>query len=169
MASTETVPGSEWEFRYKVLSRLYCGYENNTAETTAAQDEWSAFPYPSSGYTTWRVHEFTVDPSTSAFTYTGASPAWFKLSATCNIYKGSGGGASRNVEFQWRLNGVPAGPIRGAHMNGADSNIVSGGGQLYLSPGDVVSPYIRNIENGDKILLKNCQFDIVEEPRSTWH
>lgn len=144
------------------ISRLYCGYGDNTTETGGVQNTWYEFGYPSTGITTYRSQDFTVAPAAVQFTYTGTSPKWFRVSATCNVKKASGGGGSRTIEFQWYLNGSPAGGVRQSHMN-RDSEVVTGCGQIFLSAGDVISPHFRNIENGESALMFNCQFDIVED------
>lgn len=148
-------------------ARLYCSYAGSTSETTALQNVFQTFPYPSVAITTHRTsgHFVVSDDSGLTFTYSGIS-AWFNISVVCNVYKGSGGNANRNVEVQWQVNGVGVGPIRGSHMNSQDSQIITGIGQLYLNNGDVLKPTIRNIENDDKINLKNCDFIFSED--SSW-
>lgn len=145
-------------------ARLYCGYSDNTNETTSNQNIWEKFPYSSSGVTTWRNSgDFTVDNSSTTFTLNRSIGGWFEVCAVCNIYKGTGGNASRNVELVWYKNGVESGFVRGSHMNNQDSNVVTGQGEMYLEPNDYIEPHIRNTENDDKILLKNCTFDIKED------
>ena len=144
--------------------RLYCGYDANTNESTSLVNAWDVFPFPSTGYTVWRdTGHFTIDGSRSKFTWTGMNNTWVYVDAVCNVYKGSGGNATRNIEVVWRLNGTDAGPVRGSHMNDHDSIIISGSGWFLLSNGDYIEPYIRNIENDDKILLKNCVFSMLED------
>ena len=145
------------------LSRLYCGYNANTTVLGLTLNTWTRFSYPSVGYTTFRNKDWTIDPTLSRFTYTGAAQKWFRVDAVCNIYKVVGG-PNRNIEFQWYLNGVGVGPIRGAYMHDADSQIISGNGELLLSKDDYLEPYCRNIENGDDCVFKNCSFLIKEDP-----
>lgn len=145
--------------------RIYFSYGDSTAETTAGQGVWQRFPVPSVPITTYRSSgDFTV--TDMAITYIRDIPAWFNVETVCNIYKGSGGNASRNVEVVWHLNGSPAGPVRGSHMSAQESQIITGSGQIYLSTGDILEPMIRNIDNGDFINIKNCVFNITED--SDW-
>lgn len=148
---------------YCKRARLYCGYEENSTETTALQNVWEVFPQPSGGYFYWRTtNDFTIDVN-GKINFDRSVAGWFKIDTICNVYKGTGGNASRNVEVVWKQNGVKAGPIRGSHMNNNDSQIISGTGEVYLAPGDYLEPCIRNIENDDKILLTNVTINIFEE------
>lgn len=151
----------------KQRSRLYCGYSDNTNETTQLQNVWETFPYPSTGYTTYRNNDFTIDGTTSKFTYTGTETKWFDITATCNIKKGTGGNATRTVAFQWFLNGIAIGSEREFQMN-TESNIISGNGEVMLSTGDYLEPKIRNKENDDKAHLWNCTFNIREDYDDVW-
>lgn len=148
------------------ISRLYVAYGASTSETTAAQNVWERFPYPSGGtITTYRNSgDFTVHPSINRYTYTGASPKWFNVFATCNTLKATGANQSRTLEYQWYLNGVPVGISRRGHMNNEDASIVTGTGEIYLNQNDYLEPYIRNTENGDKIMVSNCTLVIQESP-----
>lgn len=144
-------------------TRIYCGYDGNTNETTTLQNVWSIFPFPSTGFTTWRTAgPVTISGSSTTFTWND-KPSWVEVIATCNIKKGSGGNTNRNVEFVWYQNGSPAGPIRGTYMNNQDCQIISGHGYLYLNTGDTIEPWIRNVENDDKILLTNCTFILSQD------
>lgn len=143
-------------------ARLFCGYDQNTNESaTTGLNNWTDFSYPSSGISIWRQEGepvLEVLPNRVAFTWSGP-PTWFKLDAICNVYKGSGGNTSINIEMCWFKNeDIPYGFIRGSHMNNQDSNIVSGSGWLLINTGDTIYPKIRNIENNDTVLLKNCTF-----------
>lgn len=148
-------------------ARLYCSYKDSTSETIADHNVWQVFPFPSTSITNHRDSgHFTVsDSSGLTFTYSGIT-AWFDVSAMCNAYKGSGSNATRNIETQWKVNGIAVGAARGSHMNNHDSVILTGFGQMLLHNGDVVQPTIRNIENGDKINLKACDFIFKED--SSW-
>ena len=146
------------------LSRLYCGYSGNTAPLGLTQSTWARFAYPSTTYAAYRNVEWEISPKESRFTYTGATPKWFKIEATCNIYKVTGASPNRNVEYQWRLNGTPIGSARGSYMNGDDSQIVSGVGEILLTTGQYIEPWIRNVENSDDCRLDNCTFIICEQP-----
>lgn len=146
-------------------ARLYCGYEDNVNESTTLVNEWGRFPYPSTGLTVIRSegpHPIVIDPDMTRFTWTGDNGCYFRVEAVCNVYKGSGGNANRNIEFCWYKNSQKYGFVRGSHMNAQDSQIISGSGWMWLDPNDYIEPYIRNIENDDKILLKNCTF-LIEE------
>lgn len=144
--------------------RLYFSYKDSTSNTTALQNDWETFPYPSTGVTEHRnCGAFSVtDSSGLTITYSG-HPTWIDIQVVCNLYKGTGSNANRNVETQWELNGVQIGTVRGCYMNAQDSIIMTGIGQLYLNPGDVLKPKIRNIENDDKINIKSCDFIFKED------
>lgn len=148
-------------------ARLYFSYKDSTSNTTALQNVWETFPYPSTGITENRNSgDFVIsDSSGLTITYNG-HPAWFDISVVCNLYKGTGSAVNRNVETQWELNGVQIGSVRGCYMNAQDSIIMTGIGQLYLNNGDVLKPKIRNIENDDKINIKSCDFMFKED--SSW-
>jgi len=148
------------------ISRLYCGYSDNTSETTAAVGVWERFPYSATGIQSYRSIDFTVDPTMTRFIYTGLLTKWFKINATCNILKGTGESSSRDLEVSWRKNGVQAGPARRTHL--IDANVISGEGQLPLSTGDYIEPFIRNIQNDDKVVMYNCSFDIRDDPDKYW-
>lgn len=152
-------------FENKIKNKLYFGYSGSTSETTSLQNVWQKFPYPSSSISTYRDSgSFSVSDDGGLKITCGTIPsAWYYVSTNCNVYKGSGSNQSRNIEFVWRVNDVENGPIRGTHMNNLDSQILCGIGQLYLETGDIIEPYVRNIENDDKINLKNCSFDITQE------
>lgn len=147
-------------------ARLFCGYTDNINETVSDINIWERFPYSSTGITKWRdegkLNKIEVDGSITRFSWNGP-PTWFKVDASCNVYKGSGPAVNRNIEFLWYKNGVQDGIVRGSYMNSSDSQVVSGSGMMYLETGDYVEPYIRNIENSDKILLKNCTFIFWED------
>lgn len=167
MSSNKIIISNEGANSYlnvRRMSRLYCGYDNNVTNLGLTQNIWQRFVYPSTGYTTYRNNDFSIDGSLSKFTYTGESQKWFKVDAVCNIYKIGGGSVNRNIEVQWRLNGNPVGSVRGSYMHDQDSQIISGGGELLLSNGDYLEPFIRNIENSDDCLLKNCSFIVKEDP-----
>ena len=151
--------------KYRVIepSRLYCGYNVNTIPTALTQDQWVPFSYPSEPIEVYRNKDFSIDPSQVRFTYTGSDPKFFEISVVCNIKKTTKGGSSRDIEFQWRLNGTGVGPIRETHMSSKDAEIISGSGQLLLSNGDYIEPYIRNIENSDDCVLYNCAYNIKED------
>lgn len=151
----------------KARHRLYCGYADNTNETTALQNVWEKFPYPSSGFTTYRNNGFTIDGTVSRITYNGSESNWFDITATCNVLKGTGANQTRTIEFQWFLNGNPFGTPRQFQMN-SDANIITGNGEVYLSQGDYIEPMIRNIENDDKARLYNCSFNIREDYDYVW-
>lgn len=144
--------------------RLYISYTGSTSETSALQNVWETFPFPSTSITNYRDSgDISVsDSSGLTFTYSGHS-AWYDVTAVCNVYKGTGGNVNRNLEFQWELNGSPIGSVRGVYMNNQDSIILTGTGQLYLNDGDVIKPKIRNIENDDKINIKSCDFIFKED------
>jgi len=147
-------------------ARLYCGYDENVNETVSNVGIWERFPFSSTGITKYRdqglINKVEVSESMTRFTWNG-DPTWFKVEASCNVYKATGGEANRNIEMVWYKNGVKYGVIWGSHMNSSDSMIVSGSGMMYLETGDFVEPWIRNIENSDKILLKNCTFIFWED------
>lgn len=159
--------GSNTQLALRPYSRLYCGYSDNLTEGLGVTDQWFTFPYPSTGYETYRNSDWTVDPLISRFTYVGSTPRWFDISATCNITKSTGANATRTILFQWRLNDVPIGAERKSEMN-RDSEIISGSGQVYLSPGQYIEPWFKNIDNTDKAILTNCNFNFVEQPDSVF-
>ena len=146
-------------------ARLYFGYEDSTSETSSLQNVWESFPWPSTAVTTYRASgDFTVsDDGGMKITYNRAEPSWFDLDAVCNVYKGAGGNANRNIEMVWHLNDSPAGPARGSYMNAQDSQLLTGCGQVYLTQGDELKPKCRNIENDDKLCFKCCTFDFKED------
>lgn len=150
------------------LARLNCSYADNVTETTSSVNVWERFPYPSTGYTVYRQHLFDVDPAMSRFTYTGPSPRWFMGSAFCNVIKGSGVGANRDILFQWRLNGAPIGGVVRGYMGGFDAQVIGGEAPVYLSNGDYLEPWIVNTENSDNVLLFNCKFNFVEDLDVVW-
>lgn len=145
-------------------ARLYISYKDCTENTTANQNIWQTFPYPNTAVVENRNSgDFVVsNDSGLTVTYTGHN-SWFDINVVCNVYKGSGSNANRNVETQWELNGVQIGSVRGCYMNAQDSVIMTGIGQLFLSTGDVLKPKIRNIENDDKINIKSCDFMFKED------
>lgn len=159
---TNSNGGNEYLYVTK-FSRLYCSYNDNTNVLGLTQNIWSRFSYPSTSYTSYRSNDFNIDSNLTKFTYAGVKTKWFRLDVVCNIYK-VGNITARNVEVQWRLNGIAIGPIRGATMNSDDSMIITGSGEVVLSAGDYIEPYIRNIENNDDCILKNCSFIIKEDP-----
>jgi hypothetical protein len=145
------------------LSRLYCAYGNNTAITSVNQNEWTRFTYPSGGFTTYRVKDFEIHPTMCRFTYIGSTPKWINISVVCNLLKANGNQTSRDLEVQWYHNSNPTGVVRRSHMSTQDAQIISGNGQLYLSNGDHIEPWIRNTENGDDFQIFNCSFDLKED------
>lgn len=147
-------------------ARLYCGYDASTAEIVATQNVWNAFPAPSTAITTFRQSpdnaiSFSTAGGTISFTYARSTPAWMEVGTVCNVVRASGSG-TRDLEFQWRVNGTPVGPVRRTHMNG-DAQILTGVGWLFLSDGDVVEPFVRNIENNANIGITNCTFSFLED------
>lgn len=146
----------------KQRSRLYCGYDQNTNQTTQLQGVWERFPYPSGGIVSYRNNDFTVDGTQTRFTYTGSETKWFDVSACCNVQKVTGANQTRTIVFQWRLNGNPVGVAR-KHQMSNEFNIITGNGQLQLSTGDYVEPFVQNEENDDKMILTNCAFNLRED------
>ena len=144
--------------------RLYVSHDANVNETTALKDVWEKFPYPTNGYTEVRKEgDWVCAIDSSTFTWNG-KPCWHIVDATANIYRGSGvASQNRNCEFQWYKNGLAFGVARGSYFNNQDSQIMSGHGWMYLETGDSVSPWIRNTESDDKILIKNCCFTFYED------
>ena len=164
----DPVTGSNSYLVSRDISRLYCGYADSTSLTSGVQNQWERFPDPSTGFVQYRNIDFATVTTTPSFTYQGSATRWFRIAATCNVLKGDGAPAqTRTIELEWRKNGVAAGPVRQAQMS-SDSSIVTGVGQLELAPGDVIEPWIRNVENTDTIRLFNCSFDICEDYVSTF-
>lgn len=146
-------------------SKLYFNYSNSTSETTALQNVWQVFPYPSTSINTIADSGDLVlsDDSGMKFTFTREVPAHFGVDVTCNIKKGSGGNANRNVQLVWEFNGVDFSFAPCYYMNNQDCIIVSSHAEIDLQNGDVLRPKIRNLENDDKIQLPNCQFIFKED------
>ena len=149
------------------ISRLYTGFEVNSQPISLVQNVWSIFN--SSGLTTYRVSsDWAVSNTQFRLTYSGVSPKWFLVLANCNIIS-SGGNTNRTIEFQWRKNNIGYGVVKQAYMNASDTIILSGSGYIYISSGDYLEPWFRNIENGDDVIISNCSFILEESPETRYN
>ena len=148
----------------KKRSFAYYVFQGNTVETPLVLNEWTQFANPTTGLIEVFDHcsDFTPLVGQLGLQYNGAINKWFNLSAVTNIFKAAAGTLTRTLEFQWKVNGNLVGFSRQVQSN-LESNIFTGNGLLYLQPGDVVTPWVRNIENGDGCLLNNASFTLSEE------
>lgn len=148
----------------KKRSFAYFTFQGNTNETPLSQDVWAQFVNPTGGLVSvyQSNSDFTVSPTELKITYTGTDPKWFNLSAVTNIYRASGGNQTRTLELQWKINGTFVGFSRRVQSN-TEANIYTGNGMIYLQNGDELTPWVRNVENGDDTLLDNASFTLSEE------
>jgi len=160
----QNVEGVNTILQRKKRSFAYFVFQNNTNPTVLTQNVWTQFSNPVGGLVEVidNADEFTSDPNQLKITYTGTTPKFFNLSVVTNIFKEAGGGATRTIELQWYLNGVPVGFSREAQSNN-ESNIYTGNGMIFLQNGDEITPYVRNIENGDDVRVDNASFTLSEE------
>lgn len=148
----------------KQRSFAYFVFQDNTVETPLTQNVWSQFANPTGGLVSvfQSNNDFTVSPTELKITYTGTNPKWFNLSAVTNIFKITGGNATRTLELQWKINGVFVGFKRRVQSN-TEYNIYTGNGMVYLQNGDELTPWVQNIENDDDCILDNASFTLSEE------
>lgn len=148
----------------KKRSFAYYVFANNLIATPLEINVWTQFAKPTGGLLELFDHcqDFTPLANELGLQYVGTTNKWFNLSAVTNIYKTAVGAISRTLELQWRVNGVFVGFSRQCQSE-TTSNIYTGNGLLYLQPNDILTPWVRNIENSDGVLLNNASFTLTEE------
>ena len=160
-----TVFGSK--LRLIQLARAFIFTGDSTVVTPITQNVYSKFLEPTGGYQVARSHLITVDSPNSRFTYTGVGDRWFRIIATCSIQKAVAG-VTDTYGFIWYKNGIPLGTAKLVDATNTNFDIVSGEGQVLMSPNDYLEPHVTNIDGSNGVIARNCTFDIKEDPTFIW-
>lgn len=152
---------NQWLER-KLKSYAYFSFSNNTVETPLTLNVWSQFATPTGGLLKLIDNASDFEVVGLGIKYIGSDTKVFNLSAVTNIYKAAAGSATRTLELQWKVNGEFAGTPKKCQSND-ESNIYSGNGIVPLLTNDILTPWVRNIENSDACRLDNATFTISQE------
>ena len=148
----------------KVRSFACFQLSDNLVQTPLVLNEWTQFAEPTGGLIKQydNANDFTVNVGNLGITYTGLETKTFNLSAVTNVFKAALGAATRTLELQWKINGNLVGFKRQVQSN-TESNIYTGNGFITLSTGAILTPWVRNIENSDGVMLDNASFTLSQE------